>query len=224
MRYEVDRDHPWFGKLFPCPNLPANNRHVLHPSGLYMDDLDVTWDSIEPYPLEIKYRNRTQKTNMQKVGTAIREYLAGGYGFVYLYGSYGRGKTLIQQVVVAEAIRQGKVALYVNMPELMDTIRDAYSSDDPRDSALRRTMEIINVETLCIDEVDKINLTDWTVERLFWLINQRYESAMHKATSTVLSSNKRPDEIGGAIASRISDGRVMYIEMLGDDIRKNMAW
>lgn len=224
-RLDVDRHHPDFGRIFPCTNLPQDKRHTLHPCGLYLDDMDtLSWSTVKPYSVQLTYRNRTSTTTMDKISAFLAKYISNGYGLVFIYGGYGHGKSLLIQIAVAEAVRKQRMAVYARATDILDDIRQGYDVVDPRDGPMYRVRRLLEIPLLSIDELDKINITDWTAERLFNFIDKRYEDAMHRKSLTLIASNHRPGDISQGIASRVLDGRCLYMEIAGDDIRPKMTW
>ena len=226
VRYDVPEHDPRFGRLDPCPSIPVENRHFEWRNGLYLDEEDLLgWETIQDFPLD-RLAVMGQEIRPATAGRArdgVRRYVEQGYGMVYLYGPYGISKSLLLKIAIAESLRKGTAAAYARMSEILDSLRMAYDEKDPNEAAKERMDRWVNLPVLAIDELEKFNRTDWVSERLFQLFDRRYSDALRRQSLTLIASNKRPQEIDSAIASRIHDGRLLYVEMEGRDARPTMT-
>ena len=75
---------------------------------------------------------------------------------------------------------------------------------------------------LCVDELDKVNQTDWALELQTALIDIRYRTGLEGTTGTVFAMNTSPDTLPGWIASRMRDGRNVVVENPDADMRPAM--
>lgn len=203
--YEVS--DPNFGKLKPCPEC-LKTRKIN--SGLTDMQSDFAWDEIIP------------ARGIQKAVDAVKEALRDHYGWVYLHGSSGLAKSLILQIAIAETVREGKDSRYVNMIDILDSLRTAFDTDNPSSEEVRRLEMWSELPLLAIDEFDRINNTEWASNRKFQLIDRRYVDAVEGKSVTLLSSNSDPEKFPEYIRSRIFDGRFKVIPVIGADYRKNM--
>jgi DNA replication protein DnaC len=224
IRYNVPIDNNLFGVIDPCPNQPRRNS--LTHSGLYLSDLDsTTWETIEATPVKLIYEGKEYKTDARRVAERVRVYVERGYGLVYLYAGYGQAKTLILKAATAAAVKTGRPAFYVQFADMLDMMRSEFKRDMLRTEGMTREVsKLVNAQFLAIDEFDKINMTDWVAQEAFRLIDKRYNQAIHCESVTMIASNKKPGEIDPAIASRIHDGRALYIQMEGKDRRPEQKW
>jgi hypothetical protein len=233
VRWDRPRTDPRYGKLDPCPSRPADQRHVLLQNGLYMDEQDaLAWEIVKPTELEsliVRTGDKSltpQPLTAKRAAEGIAKFIdSQGWGMVYLYGPYGHAKSLILKIAIAEAARTGKDAHYTNMIEILDNIRDAYDERrTPRESAVERLARWMDVPILAIDEFEKFPGTSWERARAFQLIDRRNSAGfVTRGSLTLIASNKRPEDIDGAIASRVHDGRNLYVEMIGKDARPAMT-
>jgi DNA replication protein DnaC len=151
-----------------------------------------------------------------------------GHGLVFLYGGFGQGKSLVLKIAVATALKEGRRAAYANLAGVLDDIRIAYDERENKMTELVRRMEWwTSLDVLAIDELDKVGQTDWARERIFQLLDARYQCAIRQEALTVIAANyQSPDELSGYLKSRIEDNRftangyVVYLK--GADGRKSM--
>jgi DNA replication protein DnaC len=213
MAANVSYGHPDFGRLFPCPNLPARTkmRSKDTRTGLKLHEMDsLNWGVIIDH------------ANSLKAMRLVQDVLARGYGLVYLWGDVGTAKSLILKIAVAEAVRAGGLAAFALAADILDEIREAYNQDDPRESAASRLERWSELPLLCIDELGRTANTEWAGEKLFQLLNRRHEGAIWQETTTLISSNFDPEKLDRALYDRMRDGRHLIIHMEGDSARPLM--
>lgn len=210
-RVDVPVHHAHFGKLLQCPNL--NMVTVMKDkSGLIGEELGWEWSKVWDLGNAIQASHMLDRT------------LDSGYGWAFIWGSYGVAKTLLLKVATAMALRRGLPACYVRMASIIDDLRDAYNHDE---SAEARLQFWTDVPVLCIDEFDRMRETEYASERRFVLMDKRYESAQRKKSITFMTSNTEPDQLPGYLADRIFDGRFDVIRVTGKNdksVRPAMFW
>jgi DNA replication protein DnaC len=181
--------------------------------GIREDEATLTWMAVRP-----------DISDGMKALAAVKPMYERGWGVVFLWGTWGQAKTLIGKILTATAFRDGKTAAYANVSTMLDDIRLAFDSDEHKTTELIRRMEWwSNRDVLFLDELDKSNDTPWAQERMFQLLDQRYQRAVREEALTVIASNKSTDALDGYLKSRLYDvrvGQVVYLN--GTDARKVM--
>lgn len=218
-RYDVPTNDPRFGKLQPCPKYQARA----------IATMDVTEFGMESSEMSLDWAAVKNKIgNLRLEGTravdAVKPKFEQGHGMIALLGTYGQGKTLVGKILIAKALNSGRRAAYANMSQILDNIRLAFDEKELKNQELLRRMEHwISLDVLFIDELDRVNGTDWALDRMFQLLDQRYTRAIREQSLTVVASNKKDDELDGYLVSRLKDrrlGPVVYLD--GDDARAAM--
>lgn len=152
---------------------------------------------------------------------AARNFVQNPDHILTLYGGYGNGKTDVLKAIVQECVNRGITAVYLEMKVLADTIRQAYAEHN--DTASRLIDRYARVRVLALDEMDKVNDTDWYQEFETGLMSQRYQMAMDHTAGTVLAMNQHPNNaLPGHLASRLFDGRNSVIHNTDPDLRPLM--
>jgi len=211
LRYELPLYAPGFGDVHLCPNSdrwrqPGNAR-----CGISLrESQQLTWSSIE------------ETDDVQIALQEIRATFAQGYGWVYLYGGYGTGKTQVLKIAVAEAMRTGKNAAYVRMAEILDHLREAFQSDS-KVSERSRLDWWAKLPVLAIDEFDRVRDTGYGEERRFVLLDRRYEQAIRQEGVTLLASNQKPEKLPAYLYDRVQDGRFRIVYLDGGSLRAGMG-
>jgi DNA replication protein DnaC len=157
------------------------------------------------------------------VVNAVREYvdtlddnLAAGRG-LWLMGSTGTGKTTLGMLVAKAALAAGKTAAVYFTPKLLTQIRQTYQATDSEDAYEAFFKRLTSVDLLYIDDLGSERHTDWVVEQLYALVNERYENQR----SVLVTSNAKADagaglqeleeQIGSRTVSRL-------VEICGDPL------
>ena len=121
-----------------------------------------------------------------------------------LLGSYGCGKThLAAAIANYVAQSQSTFPLFTVVPDLLDYLRAAFAPDQGL-SYDNRFNEIRNASLLVLDDLGTENSTPWATEKLFQIINYRY----NQRRPTIITSNRDLDRMDPRIASRIKDSAI----------------
>jgi DNA replication protein DnaC len=179
--------------------------------GLHEGELDLTWEHVKP-----------DISDGIKAVNVIRPMYERGYGVVFMWGTWGQAKTLIGKIVAATAHRDGKRGAYANLSTVLDDIRKAYDEKEYKMTELSRRMDWwVERDVLFLDEMDKSANTEWAEDRMFQLLDRRYQMAVRETGLTVIASNKSEDGLDGYLKSRLYDRRVGQIVYLnGNDGRQ----
>ncbi len=160
--------------------------------------------------------------NNRETVSALRKMLDRKWGWIYLYGGFGTGKTRLLKTAIAETLRHGKEAVYATLPDILDQLEYAYR--DPNPDLLGSRLDYwSNLPILAIDEVDKLRNTDYRLERQFLLLDKRYVQACNEQSLTLMAGNHDPAELPAYIYDRICDGRFQVIELRGASFRPGMG-
>ncbi len=225
VHYDVPVGHPKFGKLERC----SKARMLITKQSLQADEIDprvgLTPDELRNLSWDLVKKGVNQADRACEV---TRRAFMSGHGMVFMYGGYGQGKSLVLKIAVAAALNEGKRAAYANLAGVLDDIRIAYDERENKMTELVRRMEWwASLDVLAIDELDKVGQTEWARERIFQLLDARYQRAVRQEALTVIAANyQSTDELSGYLKSRIEDNRFVangyVIQLKGTDGRKSM--
>ena len=101
------------------------------------------------------------------------------------------------------------------VPDLLDQLRATF---DPETGVAydERFQQIRNANLLVLDDLGTENSTAWASEKLFQIINHRYNEQL----PTVITSNAKLDRIEDRIVSRMLDSRLSrYVFLDAEDYR-----
>ena len=141
---------------------------------------------------------------------ALDERLADGTG-LWLSGDVGTGKTTLAMLVSAAAVDAGRsVALY-SLPRLLARIRRTYDADAGEDSYLAFFERLTSVDLLHIDDLGAEKRSDWVLEQLYAIVDERYSSRRAMVVTTNLDEVQLEEQIGTRTVSRL-------VEICGDPL------
>jgi DNA replication protein DnaC len=136
---------------------------------------------------------------------------------LWLMGDTGTGKTTLGMLVASQALAAGKsVAVYFT-PKLLNRIRQTYQEAQSENAYTVFFDQVTSVDLLYIDDLGSERHTDWVVEQLYAVINERYENRR----SVLVTSNAPDDVVSGAkeLREQIGSRTVSrLIEMCGDPL------
>ena len=187
-----------------CPNFPISYKNT----GVVESDRDI------PKLLE---RNNT----VYSIGTALKALREQGYCMLWVQGGFGIGKTVLAKAATVEIVRQRKSALYIRQLELINNLRSAYAEDNGQLLVLRRKAEVTEKDWLVIDEIGRVNQTDFSDEMIGDIIDTRYQQALEQKSMTVLISNDKPENVlPPYLVDRIRDVKNKVLTLEGKSLRK----
>jgi DNA replication protein DnaC len=135
--------------------------------------------------------------------------------WIVFVGDYGCGKTHLAAAIANYALHVKQMGpIFAVVPDLLDHLRTAFGPDaettyDQRFSAIR------SADLLVLDDLGTENATPWAREKLFQIINYRYNERM----PTVVTTNDL-DRVDGRIRSRLYDRQfVEHCFIDADDYR-----
>jgi DNA replication protein DnaC len=137
---------------------------------------------------------------------------------LWLFGDTGTGKTTLAMLVSKAALEAGKTVAIYSLPKLLARIRRTYDSEPGGDSYLSFFERLTSVDLLHIDDLGAEKRSDWVLEQLYALINERYEARRSVLITTNLAHKELEEQIGLRTVSRLSE-ICEEIDMFGEDQR-----
>ncbi|HEX8994565.1 MAG TPA: ATP-binding protein [Ktedonobacterales bacterium] len=130
-----------------------------------------------------------------------RRYADDPHGWLVLSGGYGVGKTHLAAAIAHERLASGQSVFFSIVPDLLDHLRAAFapSSEMPYDELFDKVRE---AGVLVLDDLGAENATAWATEKLFQIINYRYN---YRMPTVVTTNNRLLSHMDERIRSRLSD-------------------
>jgi DNA replication protein DnaC len=140
-------------------------------------------------------------------------------GWLILVGSNGSGKTHLAAAIVNYRYEAHKPATFVVVPEFLDHLRKTFSPESK--VSYDQLFEAVKTAPLLVmDDFGEQSTTPWAQEKLYQVINYRYNARL----ATVITTCNSLDEIEARISSRMVDPRLsMVINIDAPDYRGDNA-
>jgi DNA replication protein DnaC len=206
LRMDVPVDHPLFGKAQPCEcrHKEVQQKRIaqLRQASNLQHLQRMTFDSFV-----------TNRAGASEIAASLQEayldaftYATNPTRWVIFTGAYGSGKTHLAAAIANYRINQGQPVMFVVVPDLLDYLRAAYAPNSPV-SYDERFDQVRNVELLILDDLGTQNATPWAAEKLYQLLNYRYNAEL----PTVITTNQSLDDLDPRLASRLRDQQMVAL-------------
>lgn len=216
VRRDVPMDHPDFGKAIPCPCQEEERVERRLGRLQRMGSLDaveqLTFEQFIPEPTHLS----PQKAhNLRRAFETARTFAEDPEGWLLFTGSYGSGKTHLAAAIAHERLMHGEPALFMVVPDLLDHLRATFSpnSEVSYDELFE---QVRTTPLLILDDLGAQSASQWAQEKLFQLLNHRYNAHL----PTVITTNQRLEDLDPRLRSRLLDRNVVeYFPILAPDFR-----
>lgn len=145
--------------------------------------------------------------------------LAAGRG-VWLMGDVGTGKTTLAMLVSRLVLEAGHTAAIYSLPRLLSRIRRTYDAEAGEQSYLEFFDRLTSVDLLHLDDLGAEKSSDWVLEQLYAIVNERYETQRSIVVTTNLQEPELREQIGERTVSRLAEICDQFvIPLYGTDLR-----
>lgn len=163
--------------------------------------------SLDRPPLSDMARNLETKIVVNAVRTytdSLGDNIAAGRG-LWLMGDTGTGKTTLAMLVSKLAIEADHSVAIYSLPKLLARIRRTYEGAAGEDSYTEFFDRLASVDLLHLDDLGAEKSSEWVLEQLYSVLNQRYEDQRSVVVTTNLSQEHLEEQLGSRIVSRLSE-------------------
>jgi DNA replication protein DnaC len=207
LRQDVTIDDPRFGTISPCSckvrEIADRRMRALVERSNLSALAGMTFDT---FMVGAPQRNAF---------TRAQQFAESPDGWLVIMGGYGTGKTHLAAAIGNQRLAATEPALFMVVPDLLDHLRSAYApgSELGYDDLFEGVRQ---APLLILDDLGTQISTQWAAEKLYQLFNHRYIFRL----PTVITTNNSLDEIGGRLASRMSDPQISKcVTIDADDFR-----
>jgi DNA replication protein DnaC len=180
--------------------------------------------SFDRPPVSDMSRNAETREAVKKVRAFIDNLdsnLRMGQG-LWLFGDTGTGKTTLAMLVSKAATEGGHSVAVYSLPKLLARIRRTYDEEAGGDSYGTFFERLTSVDLLHIDDFGAEKRSDWVLEQLYALVNERYEDERSIMLTTNLTVDKLEEQIGRRTVSRLTE-TCEQVPLFGADRRLEKA-
>jgi DNA replication protein DnaC len=153
---------------------------------------------------------------------SIEERLAEGDG-MWLMGDVGTGKTTLAMLVSKAAVEVERAVAIYSLPRLLARVRRTYDAETGEQSYLEFFERLTSVDLLHIDDLGAEKSSDWVLEQLYAIVNERYEAQRSMVVTTNLDQEALEEQIGPRTVSRLVEICGDPLPLFGEDLRYRVA-
>jgi DNA replication protein DnaC len=176
---------------------------------------NMTFDNFDHKRLELPPE---QRQNLRQAYNLAVDFARSPEGWLIFQGVNGCGKTHLAAAIANYRLAQGKPVFFVVVPDLLDHLRSTFSPDS-KISYDEFSEKLKETPLLILDDFGEQSATPWAQEKLYQLINYRYNARLPMVVTTCLSL----DEIETRISSRMVDPRISLVfNITAPDYRGNV--
>jgi len=155
--------------------------------------------------------DREEQEIIRKVYRQALAFAQDPKNWLVLAGDSGKAKTRLAAAIGNYCLQAGRRVMFLVVPDLLDYLRASF--DPSSNASYDETFDAIREsELLVLDDLGAHTSTPWAEEKLFQLINYRYNALL----PTVITTSSTSSALDGRIVSRITDGQVSTILLLGE--------
>jgi DNA replication protein DnaC len=213
VRLDVPVGHPDFGRAVQCE---CKEREIAERERLKLRAVS----SLKPFDKKTFQTFDPSIPGVREAYEVALRYAEDPSGWLIFQGGYGCGKTHLAAAIAHQREDAGDTVFFSIVPDLLDHLRAAFAptSELTYDALFERVRES---GLLVLDDLGAENGTAWATEKLFQLINYRYNYRM----PTVITTNARlMSHMDERIRSRLNDrGLVRYVQIEAQDYRERHA-
>ena len=180
--------------------------------------------SFDRPPVSDMARDLETKVAVGKVRGYVDELaanVAAGRG-LWLFGDTGTGKTTLAMLVSKLALEEGHSVAIYSLPKLLARIRRTYDEEPGGDSYHAFFDRLTAVDLLHIDDFGAEKKSDWVLEQLYAIVNERYEAERSVLLTTNLEMGELEEQVGKRTVSRLIE-MCEQIPLFGADRRYEKA-
>jgi DNA replication protein DnaC len=147
-----------------------------------------------------------QRENLKKAYDIALEFARSPQGWLVLQGDTGCGKTHLVAAIANYRLKEGKPAKFEVVPDFLDHLRFTFS---PESTVTYDQLfeEVKNAPLLILDDFGEQSTSPWAEEKLYQVINYRYNARL----ATVITTRLTTDEMASPIVSRFLDHQFSMI-------------
>lgn len=147
-----------------------------------------------------------QRENLEKAYRLALDFAKSPEGWLVFVGDTGCGKTHLAAAIANYRLQAGKPVKFEVVPDFLDHLRFTFSPESlvSYDQVFE---EVKNAPLLILDDFGEQSTTPWAQEKLYQVINYRYNARL----ATVITTRLTTEEMASPIASRFFDHQLSIV-------------
>jgi len=214
VRKDVPLDDPDFGRAFSCRCvLEEREEERLARLQRYSNLGPLTRLTFANLMSRGRSTDAGSQERFARAVTAAQQFVQEPSGWLVLCGPSGCGKTHLAAAIGNACIEQGRPAFFVVVPDLLDHLRAAYKpgSEVSYDELFE---QVRNAPLVILDDLGGHSATAWAQEKLFQLVNHRYNHRL----PTVFTTSVPLEEMDERLRTRLGDASLSQVFLLEDGV------
>jgi DNA replication protein DnaC len=206
LSFDVPFDHPDFGKLVPCQCTEHEfEQDRLERLQRYSNLGPLTRMVFENVLRGGRSSDPHNQDRFTRSYRAAMDFAQEPKGWLVLTGPSGCGKTHLAAAIANHRLNEGYQAFFVFVPDLLDHLRSAFgpASSVAYDDFFER---VRNAPLLVLDDLGSQNSTAWAEEKLFQILNHRFNAELPTVVTT-----SRLDELDERLTVRLYDPSIAQV-------------
>ena len=164
---------------------------------------NMTFESFNPKRLNLPLEERQ---NLEQALKIAMNFAQSPEGWLVFQGVNGCGKTHLASAIANHLKRSGRSPLFIVVADLLDHLRAAFSPESTI-SYDELFEEIKKCQVLILDDFGEQSATSWAQEKLYQLMNYRYNARL----ATVITTCLLLDDIESRFSSRMVDPSISLV-------------
>ena len=170
--------HPEFGQAIPCTCQKTQDSDTRAAALRRYSNLGaLSRISFANTNLEGPLPDAPSQQMFSQGATVAARFAEDPQGWLVLTGPSGSGKTHLAVAIANRCIERSQTTFFIVAADLLDHLRSSYSPENPV-SYDELFEQVRNVPVLVLDDLSTASATPWAQEKLFQVVNHRYNNSL----------------------------------------------
>ena len=142
---------------------------------------------------------------------------------MWFQGDVGTGKTSLAMLISKQAIEAGHSVAIYSVPRLLAEIKETYDegASSSYSDLFRR---LCAVDLLHLDDLGAEKRTEWVLEQLYSIVNERWQNERSiVVTTNLIDLDELREQVGHRTVSRLTEICGTAMPIMGPDLRMSIA-
>ena len=151
-----------------------------------------------------------QRENLEKAFRLALDFAKSPEGWLVFNGVTGCGKTHLAAAIINHRYQAHQPALFTVVADFLDHLRSAFGPDSKL-SYDQVFEKVKKAPFLVLDDFGEQSTTPWAREKLYQVINYRYNARLSTVVTTRFSMDEILEQVESSIGSRLSDIKISTV-------------